>query len=121
AAARDPDRFRRISRRGTGLLAAFACALASGASPAAPRLIRAWVGPGYGTAAGLAQWLLAGLALNLCTGVATSAGRAAGRPGLESPPGPIALTLHVVASAILIGRYVPLGVGPAFVAARVGW
>ena len=120
-ASGDRDRFRRLSRRGTGLLAAFAFALASGAIPAAPLLIRAWVGPGYGTAAGLAQWLLAGLALNLCTGVATSAGRAAGRPGLEILPGLIALTVHVVASAILIGRYGPLGVGPAFFAAMVVW
>lgn len=115
------ERFRRLCVDGTAVLSAIAFALAAGGIPAAPLIIRAWVGSGYPVAELLAQWLLAGFALNMCTGVATTATRGAGRPALETLPATIALAIHVLASWVFVSRYGAVGVGPSFFLSLAAW
>jgi O-antigen/teichoic acid export membrane protein len=120
-ASEDKERLKRACRRGTDLLVPLALGLAACSIPAAPLVIRAWVGPGYPAAEVLAQWLLAGFAINLCTGVGTAAARGSGRPDLEILPGLIGIAVHVAASAVLIPRFGAAGVGPAFCLGMLVW
>jgi O-antigen/teichoic acid export membrane protein len=117
----DLERLRRACRRGTTLLFAGAAALAACGIPASPLAVRAWVGSAYPESGLLAQWLMAGFAVNLTTGVGTSAVRGAGRPGLEMIPVCVALLVHVTASLLLIPRFGSVGAGPAFLLGMTVW
>jgi O-antigen/teichoic acid export membrane protein len=117
----DRERLRRACRRGTGFLLPVALGLAACSIPAAPLAIRAWVGPGYPAAQTLAQWLLAGFAINLCTGVGSAALRGSGRPDVEIVPGFVGIAVHLAASAVLIPRFGVVGAGPAFCLGMLVW
>jgi O-antigen/teichoic acid export membrane protein len=120
-AGKEPDRFRRLWKRGTNLLAAGALGLGACCIPEVPLLLRAWVGSDYPAAEVIAQWLLAGFAINLSTGVATAAARGAGRPSLEILPSVIAVPIHIALSRILVTQFGTVGIGPAFCLSTVIW
>jgi O-antigen/teichoic acid export membrane protein len=120
-AAGQTERFQRLSVRGSHWISGGAFGLAACFIPVASLLVRAWVGPGFSVAESLAPWLLAGFALNMATGVATSAARGAGRPDLEFLPGLAGVVVHGLASWVLVSRVGPGGVGPAFCLSMAVW
>jgi O-antigen/teichoic acid export membrane protein len=120
-AASHSQPFRDLCLRGTRSLAMFSLLLAACSIPAAPLVIRAWVGPDHRVAEGLAQWMLGAFALNLCTNVASTAVRAAGQPEREVAPAVSALVLHVAVSVVFIRLWGAPGVGPAMLLAMIVW
>src|SRR5262249_42405460 len=87
--------------------------------PAAPLVLRAWVGSSYPASEVLAQWMIVALAVSLMTGVASSAARGTGRPSMELRAVSIGLAVHLAASAVLIPRLGVTGAGPAPVPSMV--
>jgi O-antigen/teichoic acid export membrane protein len=117
----DTERLKRACRRGTDLIFVGAAFVAACGIPASPLAVRAWVGSGYAESAALAQWMMAAFAVNLTTGVGTSAVRGAGQPALELVPALFALAVHGAASALLIPRLGTVGAGPAMLLAMTVW
>jgi O-antigen/teichoic acid export membrane protein len=106
--------FRSLWERASRVVTIGSLALGAAAIPAAPYLMRAWVGPGYPESELLAQWLLLGFLLNLTTGVSSAATRGAGHPEFEVVPGVVGIAVHVIGSVLLLRIFGPAGVGPAF-------
>lgn len=73
-------------------------------------LLRAWLGDGYGEAAILGTFLVAGMGAALLSGTAVAYLRAVGRPGLEGKYGLLMVGLNIVFTVPLAIAFGPVGV-----------
>ncbi len=100
----DASPLRRLYGEGQRYVMACTAVWLSAVAGAAPRLMRAWLGPGHESAALALEGLAIAWALALATGMGTSIARGIGRTGLEARFAAVVLGVHVAASLWLIPR-----------------